>query len=289
MANNNHSRFFYTNRDQIQDGINTGLVNQWDIVICQDTKEQILITDEYEQVVIKSRVYRFEDVSTAEEVLNNSSDTYEGQVVSIMSNRGTYQAYIVNRGDSGKFVVQSISVYNAGDLNYADLGDRPITNLQGDIENPECLYGQAEGIYKIDGAYRLSATYPTIFQSSNSNLYLVSYDGDENCYIRIISASNITDYVINGDGEFIGKSEMVTTEWLEQQEFITDDMLDSKLAALNLMTKDNAQAYVVQLLNEYVEDFLDEKIDGILDEKLGERLLAEDNKSVTEMMLKILN
>jgi hypothetical protein len=280
MANkNNHTRYFYANKSKIQDNINSGVINEWDIIICEDTKEQILITDELEQVVIKSRVYRFESIDSAEEFLNNQTDTYEGQIVSILSEKNGYTAYIVNKNSLGKFIVKPISVYDSSNLNYSELGERPIDNLQGDIENPVILNGQLENIYKVNGAYKLSETYPTIFQSSNSNLYLISYDENNNCLIRIISTTNITDYTVAPDGEILSKSEVPTSEWLEEQNYVTEDVVDSKLAALDVMTKDEAQSYVKNLIDDYVDDYLDEK----LDEKIEEKVVSEDSNDIIAM------
>jgi hypothetical protein len=278
---NNHTRYFYANSQVIQDNINSGVINQWDIVICKDTKEQLLVTDNLETVEIKSRIYRFVDTESAETFLNSATDTYEGQIVSILSAKNGYQAYIVNRDNIGNYVVKPISVYNASDINYSDLGQRPIDNLQGDIENPVILSEQSDGIYKIDGAYKLSKTYQTIFQSANSNLYLVSFDDDGNSLIKIISASEITDYTVSTSGEIIGKSTVPTSEWLEDQNYITEDYLDTKLATLGVMTKEETQQYVQQLLNDYVDDILDEKLDQKLEEKLG----TESAQDITAMFL----
>ena len=74
-----HSKFVYKNFDEIQDGINSGELNAWDLVLSKDTKEFILIKEDLNLAPIKSKVYRFLDIDIAEAQLNSSTDTYGGQ------------------------------------------------------------------------------------------------------------------------------------------------------------------------------------------------------------------
>jgi hypothetical protein len=281
MSNyNNHTRFFYTNYADIQSNINLGKIDQWDIIISSDTQEMILITENYELVPIKSKVYRFADIDSAEDFLNNSTDTYEGQIVSILSSSGNYQAYIVNKDATKHYVVKSISVYEPGDINYSDLGERPIDNLTGDIENPVILSNQPEGIYKVYGAYKLSESYLTIFQSSNSKLYFISKDEANNTLIKIVSTSEIIDYVVSPDGEILEKSVVPTTAWLEEQGYVTEDYVDYKLETLNVLTKEEAQSYIKELMDVYASEIIDAELDKKIDEKLEEKLVAESQQSI---------
>jgi hypothetical protein len=185
----------------------------------------------------------------------------------------------------GKFIVKPISVYDSSNLKYSELGDRPIDNLQGNIEQPVILKGQPCGIYKVNGAYKLSEEFTTIFQSSNSNLYLISYDEDGNCLIRIISTTDISDYTVDPNGEIIEKVEVLTPEWLESQGVVTEESLDAKLEALDVMTKDNATAYVEEIIDDYVEETIDAKIDEKLDEKIEEKITQEETEDIVSMFM----
>ena len=49
-----HSRFVYTNYDKIQEAINLNIINANDIVLCEDTKEMILIRDDLSLFPVKS-------------------------------------------------------------------------------------------------------------------------------------------------------------------------------------------------------------------------------------------
>ena len=73
-----HSRFVYTNYDKIQEAINLNIINANDIVLCEDTKEMILIRDDLSLFPVKSKIYRYIDYQSAEESLNKNPDTYEG-------------------------------------------------------------------------------------------------------------------------------------------------------------------------------------------------------------------
>ena len=42
-----HSRFFFANKRELQDQINAGNVNAWDLVVSSDSKEFILVTDQF--------------------------------------------------------------------------------------------------------------------------------------------------------------------------------------------------------------------------------------------------
>ena len=143
----NHSRFFYTNYREIEDHINSGDVNAWDVVLCSDSQEMLLVDEEFNLIPIHSRVYRFSNIVSAEQFLNTAKDSYQGQLVSILNiTTGTYQAYVVNKNSAGRFYVSAISVFNASDINYNEIGNRPIENVSGNIENPIILSNLNDGI-----------------------------------------------------------------------------------------------------------------------------------------------
>jgi hypothetical protein len=112
----------------------------------------------------------------------------------------------------------------------------------------------------------------------------VSYDSNDNALIKIITTENITDYVVADNGEILSKSDIATTEFLEQQNYITEAYLDSRLASLDMMTRNDAQIYIKQLLDEYLSDAIDKQ----LDTKLNEKLIPESEQDIRTMISKIL-
>ena len=285
----NHSRFFYASSREIEDYINQGVVNKWDLVLCQDTKEFMLITDKLEMVPIKSKVYRYTTVAEAEAALNDASDTYQGQMVSILSlATGSYQAYIVNKNNAGRFYVSPISVYNASDIDYNEIGHRPIEQISGNIENPIMLTDLSDGLYKIEGAYKVSTGLKTIFQTRNGDIISVTHETETgNTAIKVITSSSITDYLIDNTGGVIDRGTYITKEWIERQGYMTSDDMDAKLDALNVITRDEAVSYIQELIRESVEqtvnDVFDETFNERFDTRLRQQLVMEEQQNIRNL------
>ena len=284
-----HSRFFFSSYREIQDHINAGTVNQWDIVLCSDTQEMLLVTDDFSLVPIQSRVYRFSSIASAESFLNSHKDSYPGQVISILSSvTGSYQAYMVNQRSNGTFFVQSISVYNSSDLDYNTIGNRPIDNIGGTMEQPTVLDQLDNGMYKISGAYKISDKLETVFQNLNGDLITVEHDL-EGVSIKVISSSSISDYYV--DEEKVTRRVYVTDEWIRDQGYLTDSEVDAKLQALNIITRDNALEYIQELVRQGVEnvvyDVVDEAMDATFNEKfdlrLSQKLVMEDQENIENL------
>lgn len=278
MAYTNHSKFAYRNKDEIQQYINDGTLGAFDFVICKDSHELILITDDLSLLSINSKVYRYLDAESAEESINKNSDTYEGQLISILSTRGVYEAYIVNRNNKGYFYTTPLNAY-AGSIDYDTLQHKPIINLNGEIEDPIIIDTQNNGIYKVNGSYKISKNLDTVFSSVNNNLFIVSHE--ENIVrIKKISVDEIVDYVV-ADGS-VSSSVVPTTEWLESQGYITETAVDQKIAALNFITK--------QELDEYIQDIfiqtIDQTIDDRLNEKLNDRFEATTEREIVNLFTK---
>lgn len=270
---NNHSKIVCCNYDKIQDHINTGQLDAWDVVYTYDTHENILLTEDLSPISIRSKIYRYLDIQSAEDALNASPDTYEGQIVSIICD-GSYAAYIVNRKINGRYFVSPLSVYS-GDMDYDTLGRRPIDNLEGTLDQPVTLGQLKNGIYKISGQYKITDSDETTYLSMNSNLFLIQNDAENNkIYIKKISASEICDYTIDGSGN-ITASAVPTAEWLEAQGYVTEACVNAKLAALDFITKDEIDDYVQGIVIQTIENYVDEQIDIKLDEKFEKATESE--------------
>lgn len=279
-----HSRFFFDQYQKIQDGINAGTINQWDIVLCSDTQEMILVTDEYKLVPIHSKVLRFTSVSAAETYLNQANDTYQGQIVSIyVPSLGSYQAYIVNQDNARHFYVSAISVYEQSDIDYNVIGHRPIENVSGSIESPVILGSQPTGIYRVSGAYKISEGYLTIFQSYNSDLFTVTHLDDGETRVRAITSSSIVTYVVNDDdgGVVVDRQNVATEQWVQDQGYLTESDVDVKLAALNIFTKEEARQYVEEAVNSILDVTFNERFDT----RLAESLIMEDQNNIRKLFI----
>ena len=97
------AKFAYIKRDEIQKLINAGKIDANDIIYTNDSHENIFIGTDLSINPVRSKIYRFPDEDTAKEKINESSDTYAGQLIAIL-NDGTYKAYIVNKNQDDKMI-----------------------------------------------------------------------------------------------------------------------------------------------------------------------------------------
>lgn len=278
------SRFFFDSYSKIQDGINAGKINQWDIVLCADTREMFLVNENFDLIPIHSKVLRFQSVTEAETYLNQASDTYQGQMVSILHPKtGSYQAYIVNQNGSGQYKVSSISVFDASDIDYDNLGNRPIVNSGGDIEHPLVLYKQPTGIYRVNGAYQVSDEIETIYQSYNSDLFTVTHNEDGTTRVRCITGDTIVSYLVMSDGAIVDEQIAVTQEWLRLQGYVNDSTLQDKLDTLGLMTRTEAQTYINQLIRDQVAQLVRDQFDAEWDQRVSDTFIQEDQANIYKL------
>ena len=250
------AKFSYVNREDITKLINNGNIDANDIIYTKDTHENIFIGSDLSINPIRSKIYRFSDVSSAEKSLNTATDTYEGQIVAILTD-GAYTAYIVNKNTGGSYYVTKLSE-DAKTLNYDNLGNRPIDNLDGTLDNPITISDLATGIYKIRGQYKICLGDITTYLSSNDNFFIVDHDGTE-VAIRKITAHNIIDYTVS-ENSIVSQTNIPTREWIESQGYVTEASVNEKIAALNFMTKEEVAEYVQNEVLANLEPLIDKRI-----------------------------
>ena len=267
------SRLSFQKYDIIEDYINQKKLDAYDIVYTTDTHENVVIDADLNIVPIRSRVYRFTDITSANLSLNKSSDTYEGQIVAILQeNDEKYSGYIVNKNKIGEFYVSPLS--ESGQIDYDSLGNKPVINKIGTLDSPITVDQLEDGIYKIRGQYKLTESAITIYLSSNDNFFLVKTENDIT-YIKKISAMDITDYTVNSDGS-ISASTIPTTKILKN--YATKSYVDDKIAALDLLTKDDVTTYVADIINNTI----DEKIET----KVNKMYTPADNAEIQQLFFK---
>lgn len=270
MANvdyTNHSKFVYKNYDEIQDSINSSELNAWDLILCKDTKEFLLIKEDLSLAPIKSKIYRYVDIESAEKQLNTLSDTYAGQIVAVLNEKtGCYEAYIVNQKINGQFKLDPLNIYT-GSIDYDTLSHRPIINVESDdISAPVVLDTLKEGFYKVNGSYKISDSIDTVFSSYSSNLFWVHHGEDGTVYVKRIGATDITDYVINVDGTY-SVAIVPTTEWLKEQGYVTEPYIDAKIAALDFVNKTEIEEYVQNVVLQQIDTIVNERIELAINDK----------------------
>ena len=78
------AKFGYLNYSDIQTRIEEGKLNQYDVVYCKDKKNQYLIDGDLNLIELRSRIYIYSSEEEAIDELNKNTDTYVGQLVSIL-------------------------------------------------------------------------------------------------------------------------------------------------------------------------------------------------------------
>lgn len=263
-SSTNRAKFSLINSTDIERLINEGKLDVNDIIYTKDTHENVMIGYDLSVNPVRSKIYRFLDVATAEASLNNLSDTYEGQLVAILADNA-YTAYIVNKNVGGSFYVTRLSE-DAKTLNYDTLGNRPIDNLDGTLDNPITVSNLATGVYKIRGQYKICPNDLTTYISGNDHIFLVDHN-ETGISLRKITATDIYNYTVKDD-TITSKSEIPTTEWIEKQGYATQQYVDNRIAALNYMTREDVVQYVTSLIETDLEPLIDRRVEIKLKESL---------------------
>ncbi len=270
----NRSKYGYLNLADIQDRIDSGKLDAYDLIYTKDTHECYILTEDLEQVPIKSRVYQFPTEEEALLYLNAATDTYEGQLVAIKK-KNRYKAYIVNKDDEDLWCVTLLSDADE-QIDYNTLGNRPITNLTGTLANPIIVETLDNGIYSISGQYKVFDSIDTIFSSYENHIFLVEKSETET-HIKDISSTDMITYSLVGDE--IEQDKLVTSKFLEDNNYVTDSDLDKKIQTLDILTKTEASEYIEQAVNSY----LDSKLDSAIDQKLDEKIVETADTEIADL------
>ena len=69
----------------------------------------------------------------------------------------------------------------------------------------------------------------------------------------------------------------MTTQYLEDNQYITNDSFEAKLKTLDLITKAEVSEYVKTITNEYLEQNLGTTIDTKIDEKIQSLVVTDSD------------
>lgn len=107
-----YSKLGYGNAEDVKAAIALGMLDGKDIIITKDTSELLYVRDDLSVQTIRPRQLVFDSVSAANEKINSSEDSYEGQTVMIRDEKGKYSPWIVQReaGENGQLMVEPFSV-----------------------------------------------------------------------------------------------------------------------------------------------------------------------------------
>lgn len=270
---NTRAKWAYLSYDSIQTKIDEGVLDAYDVIYTKDSHENVIITPDLTLWSVKSRIYTFDSVADANTALNTNTDTYKGQIISILNN-DKYSAYIVNQDPNGVYFATALSVDN---IDYNTLGNRPIENLVGTLDSPIMISNLDTGMYKVKGQYKISATDITTYLSTDGDLFIIG-ESDTGKIIKRFTKDTIQDYVISDNG--IEKTTYVTDKYLTDNGYSTTTYVDSKLAAFEESIRQDIRTYVEQTVEDIITEKVDEIIDERLDAKLDERIKESTDEEV---------
>ena len=267
---NGRAKWAYLPYNSIQQKIDGGKLDQYDVVYTSDTHENLVISPDLELWSVKSRIYTFDSVDEANRILNTNTDTYKGQIVAIL-NSDKYRGYIVNQNENGNYFVTPLS---PDEIDYNTLGNRPIENLVGTFENPIMVSTLLSGIYKIKGQYKITNEDETVYLSADGDLFLIEISDDVK-YIKRFTKDLICDFTIDADG--VTKKKYITDEYLRECGYASTEYVDTKMTALEETIKADIETYIESI----VEQVITEKVDTIINERFEEKF--NDNiEGITE-------
>lgn len=273
MANELRVKFGYLNYDDMLAKIQSGIIDSNDIIFGKDTRETYIISEDLIPIPMMSKVYVFDSVADANTALNTNTDTYKGQIISILNN-DKYSAYIVNQDPNGVYFATALSAEN---IDYNTLGNRPIENLVGTLDTPIMISSLDTGMYKVKGQYKISATDITTYLSTDGDLFIIE-ESDTDKLIKRFTKDTIQDYMISDSG--VERKTYITDKYLTDNGYSTTTYVDSKLAAFEESIRQDIRTYVEQTVEDVITEKVDEIIDERLDAKLDERIKGSTDEEV---------
>ena len=156
------AKYGYMSSASIPLKIQSGEIDAYDIIYTTDTHEAYVISPELEPWAVRSRIYVFDSVENANTLLNVNTDTYIGQIVSILVD-DKYKGYIVNRDSLGNYYVDK--------LTEDDISKNGIVYLKGTLSNKLIIFELGEGIYSIEGQYQIVPD-GTVYMTGGKELFI---------------------------------------------------------------------------------------------------------------------
>lgn len=133
-----------------------------------------------------------------------------------------------------------------------------IPSENGTMQNPIILSSLNDGLYQVKGQHKITADYPTTFDTASYILVVVqTIDGVKK--IRRITADELSVYTINEDLS-VDVNEVATKDYLDEHGYVTDSQVDDKIAVLKQELEDEIEELVRPIVRPMVEEIIDEDI-----------------------------
>lgn len=250
----NNIRFGWLNYAEMLEAIEEGSLDQYDICFTKDSHEQFIINKNLEPISIKSRLRIYSSVEAAIEDINISKQTYAGEILSIRDGE-KFISYVVNQFNDGQYYISPIC--SDGQVDYNQLQNAPIKNVDGTVTSPIVLANLEDGFYKVTGHFITPVGNEVTSLVGNFILIETFIDGKR---IKRIGDNNIFDYTIDIDGN-ITSDKYATEQFIKEQGYVTEDYVDAQMEALKLLLEEYIKQYVettcTLLIRHIIEDELD--------------------------------
>ena len=257
------AKFGFLTYDDMIARIADGKLDAYDIVFSKDQKQVFIVNEELEPIAMHSKVYVYESIEKANEALNTNTDTYEGQVVSIL-NGDVYYGYIVNKNEYGVYYVKPLYEH-AEPIDYDTLGNKPIENKTGTYNNPIILAELPTGIYNICGKYKVTSEDEKEYLTGERRLVLVNNMGITST-IRVVATDEIENFIVK-DGNIIS-DRVVTERSLKEYGYTTEDYVNERIKELDIVQRNEIEEYIRNFITKEIETIINQKVDTVLNDKL---------------------
>lgn len=263
---NIRAKFGFLNYDDMILRIAEGKLDAYDIVFSKDQKQVFIINDKLEPIAMHSKVYVYESVEKANETLNINTDTYEGQIVSIL-NGDVYYGYIVNKNELGAYYVKPL--YEQERIDYDTLGNKPIENKIGTYNNPIILSELPTGMYNICGKYKVTNEDEKEYLTGERRLVLVN-NMDTTSTIKVVTADGIMDFIVSNGEVLLDK--VITLNYLNEHGYTTETYVNERIKELDYVSKKEINTYIENYISSVLNTMIDERLDVVLDQKIENKL-----------------
>lgn len=129
----------------------------------------------------------------------------------------------------------------------------------GNVEVPLVLSELENGVHLVSGSYKMTRTSETVNSSIAYFIVLVDNQGST-IYVRTITASDISDFVIDSEGIATKTGSVVTTDYLDEKGYTTEEQLDIKIEALKVSIEEEMKEYVDATIEEQIATLVPEEV-----------------------------
>lgn len=273
----NRSKFAYLSYEDMLLKLENGVLDAYDIIFDKNNHNQYIISPDLKPISIQSRVYVYSSVSEAISELNQNTDTYAGQIVSIEdSENQTYHGYIVTY-NSGLRVFSVKPLYSNPDgVNFDELINAPIVNIEGQMSEKIQLAELEDGTYNVKG-WSILPDDESVVKYKGFTAIVETIGSTK--YVKTIMSDSVVDYMIV-DGvvtkhiyatdAYISNLNYISKEELEALNYATKEYVDEKVEELKDLINVTVQIEVEKTVKEEVSDIVDQKVEEKIETDLTE-------------------